>query len=187
MDPQQRFIASTLQGALDADVLTLEDLYKHLPAEVLAEHIAPDILWSCLTEGMATAGLGFGGTAPMAPESTEEKAEEKAAPPPLPSQTPSAPPPSPEVIVSEEVDEDDISEEELVDDEDIDEVSPEQVEESVDFDVTEGDVDELLEAATGGEEELSLNGDDVIEDLPPLPVDEALIVEEVNWGDDQEK
>lgn len=170
MDPQQRFIASTLQGALDADVLTLEGLYKHIPAEILAEYVAPELLWACLTEGMASAGLGFDGS-PLT-------RDEGAAPPPLPSQAPSEPPPEAEAIAEAEVPGEE--------DDDVDEVSPEHIEESVDFDVTEGDVDELLEAATGVEE-IELDGDEVIEDLPPLPVDEALIVEEVNWGDDQEK
>lgn len=173
MDPQRRFLASILQGALDADVLSLQDLYRHVPAEVLAAYIDPMILWSCLSEALSGAGLGPGGTSSAPAVAAEERQP--------------APSPDPEVEVAAEDDGDeapaDAAEEEEEEGE-VSEVTPEQVESAVSFDVTEGDVDDFLNAAASGSEEIHLDGDGVIEDLPPLPVDEALIVEEVNWGDD---
>ena len=180
MNPQRRFLASTLQGALDADVLTFKDLYRHLNANVLAEHVSSEILWSCLAEGMEAAVFGAfealpsaAGQKPAATPLKEKVAEEQVeasfapAPPPLPTKSRSND--FPELL--EDFDE---------------EISADQVEESLDFDVTEGEVAELLEQATGDGEGITLDSSDVIEDLPPLPADEALIVEEVNWGDDKD-
>ncbi len=245
MNPQQLFLASTLKGALDAEVLSLKDLFQHINAETLAEHVAPELIWACITEGMAAAGLGFGGEAPK--EARKEPAKRPSATPARerrerpsafparerwerPSATPpkeqrerpsampakeqrerpsampakeqrerpsampakeqpekkkekdkSAPPPLPGLHATA------AEQTAPADEEPEEEVSLDQVEESVDFDVTEGEVAELLEQATSGDREgIRLDGDDVIEDLPPLPVDEALIVEEVNWGDDKE-
>jgi len=57
MDPQRRFLAATLQGAIDAEVLSGEDIARHVTPVVLATHIPSDLLWGCLVEGMERAGL----------------------------------------------------------------------------------------------------------------------------------
>lgn len=186
MDPQRRFIASTLQGALEAEVLSLKDVYRHMGAEILAEHVAPEIIWACLTEGMAAAGLGFGGQTSRPAEVEKKKAAAPIKPEPAPfrqaakvaEKDKSAPPPLPGLGF--------FKEEEPAEEEFEEEVSADQVEEAIDFDVTESEVVELLKHATANEDDgINIDTDDVIEDLPPLPVDEALIVEEVNWGDEK--
>lgn len=75
MDPQKKFLASTLQGALDADVLTRDDLYRHMSAQVLAEHLPTHVLWECLLDGLKNTGLSTGELAPA--EEISEDVDER--------------------------------------------------------------------------------------------------------------
>jgi hypothetical protein len=154
MDPQRRFLASTLQGALDADVVSLEDLYRHLPAEVLAEHIDPAILWECLSKAMSAAGLGSGPPSPRVSDLNETSTAGDDRP--------------------------ETSDVEVAD------VSPEQVEPATAITVDDNDIDDVPDGSRDAADDLGFDVESVIEDLPPLPVDDALIVEEVNWGDDHD-
>ena len=154
MDPQRRFLASTLQGALDADVVSLEDLYRHLPAEVLAEHIDPVVLWTCLSNAMSAVGLGSGPPSPRASDLHETSAAGDDRP--------------------------ETSDVEVTD------VSPAQEEPATAIEVDDHDIDDVPDGSRDAADDLGFDVESVIEDLPPLPVDDALIVEEVNWGDDHD-
>lgn len=57
MDPKKAFLAQMIDGALSAEIITLEDLFRHVTAEVLAEHVPPEIVTGCIQEGMERAGL----------------------------------------------------------------------------------------------------------------------------------
>jgi hypothetical protein len=68
MDPQKRFLAATLKGAMEAEVITREDVYRHMGADVLAEHVPSELLWTCILKGMVASGIGPGqGTRPQSP------------------------------------------------------------------------------------------------------------------------
>jgi hypothetical protein len=57
MDEKKRFLAQMIEGALSAEIITLEDLYKHVNPEVLAQSVPPELLSACIQEGMEKAGL----------------------------------------------------------------------------------------------------------------------------------
>lgn len=130
MDPQKRFLASTLQGALDAEVLSYDDLYRHIPAQSLAEHVPTELLWVVITEGMRRAGLGF-----------SDAGTGQAAPMP---QVPVVSAPS-------------------------NESKPEPAEET---------------DASKENEEFPFEVSD--DDMPPIPDDDAVVVEDVDWDDDDQ-
>ncbi len=134
MDPQKRFLASTLQGAIDADVVTKENLAKHMTPEVLAEHLPGETLWECIREGMAAADLGTG----------------EGSAPPRPAASSSA--------VADEGDDEGFSEE--------------------DFDG---------EASAVGDASIDIELADDLDDLPPLPDDEELAVEDVDWDEEKDE
>ena len=156
MDPQKFFLAKTLQGAVDASVITLEDLYDHIPAEILSEHIPSEILWGVIVEGMQRSNLGFGGV-----DTTPPEGERLTQPPPPPEETPvgggTEEAPAPKSRDEFEVNEGEV---EALFDQATDE--EESGEEDVAFEVTEGLDDEM----------------------PPIP-DEGIIVEEVDWDDEK--
>lgn len=156
MDPQKFFIAKTLQGAVDAEVIALEDLYHHIPAETLAEHIPFDVLWTVIVEGMQASGLGFGGVDTTPPEG------EHLTEPPTAAMTLDA---SHEVIESEESPPKERSDFEVNEGEVdalFDQATEEEEGEEVNFEVTDGLDDEM----------------------PPIP-EEGIIVEEVDWDDEK--
>lgn len=157
MDPQKFFIAKTLQGAVDAEVIALEDLYHHIPAETLAEHIPFEILWTVIAEGMQSSGLGFGGVDTTPPEG------ERLADPPLAAMTLDV---THEVIESEESPPEERGDFRAIEGEVdalFDQATGEEEEgEEVNFEVTEGLDDEM----------------------PPIP-EEGIIVEEVDWDDEK--
>jgi hypothetical protein len=82
MDPQRRFLAATLQGAIDAEVLSGEDIARHVTPVVLATHIPSDLLWGCLVEGMERAGLVVrdSGAMPPSPKLPVPRAAAEAGP-----------------------------------------------------------------------------------------------------------
>jgi hypothetical protein len=57
MDPKEQFLAQMIDGALKAEIITLNDLFQHVTAEILAQHIPPALLSACIQEGMEKAGL----------------------------------------------------------------------------------------------------------------------------------
>jgi len=57
MDPKKQFLAQMIDGALNAEIITLADLFRHVNAEVLAEHVPPEIVTACIQDGMERAGL----------------------------------------------------------------------------------------------------------------------------------
>lgn len=57
MDPKKQFLAQMIEGALKAEIISLNDLYHHVSAEVLAEHVPPELVSACIQEGMEKAGL----------------------------------------------------------------------------------------------------------------------------------
>ncbi len=135
MDPQKRFLAATLQGAMDAEVISRKDLYRHVDAKVLAEHVPPDILWSCLLEGMAGAGIGPGAASgPKAPMPSSPIFPKK--------------PKAPAVTSGKEPDKKGGG--------------------------ARGD-------GQGGGGSIDIDVTDALDDLPPLPDDEELAVEDVDW------
>lgn len=56
-DPKKKFLAQMIKGALEAEIITLEVLFKHVNAEVLAASIPPELLSAAVQEGMEKAGL----------------------------------------------------------------------------------------------------------------------------------
>lgn len=164
MDPQKRFLASTLQGAIDADVLTNEDLFRHMSAEVLAEHLPSDLLWSVLVDGMKRAGIGFDAeTAPATsaaeeppPDQPEPPAQEK--PPAQATQADAAEAAAPSTEASDS-----------------------------NFEVDEGDVAAMFqEVDSSGALDADLSFEISDEDMPPLPDGDSVVVEDVKW-DEEEK
>lgn len=57
MDPKKQFIAQMIEGALHAEIVSLDDLFRHISAEMLAEHVPPELVTACIQEGMERAGL----------------------------------------------------------------------------------------------------------------------------------
>ncbi len=57
MDPKKQFLAQMIEGALKAEIITLSDLFKHINAEILAQHVPPELVSACIQEGMENAGL----------------------------------------------------------------------------------------------------------------------------------
>jgi hypothetical protein len=57
MDPKKMFLAQMIDGALRAEIISLDDLFRHVSPEVLAEHMPPEIITACIQEGMERAGL----------------------------------------------------------------------------------------------------------------------------------
>jgi hypothetical protein len=57
MDPKKQFLAQMIDGALKAEIITLSDLFEHVSAEVLAQHVPPELVSACIQEGMEKAGL----------------------------------------------------------------------------------------------------------------------------------
>ena len=57
MDAKKQFLAQMIEGALQAEIITLDDLYRHVNAETMANAIPPAILTACIQEGMEKAGL----------------------------------------------------------------------------------------------------------------------------------
>ncbi len=57
METKKQFLAQMIDGALQAEIITLDDLFRHINAEVLAESVPPEILSACIQEGMEKAGL----------------------------------------------------------------------------------------------------------------------------------
>jgi len=158
MDPQKFFLAKTLQGAVDASVLTFEDLYVHISSFVLAEHVPSDILWNVIVEGMQRSNLGFNGL-----DTTPPQGERFSDPPPAPPQElteDQALPPEPEAPAAK----------------------------SSEFEVNEGEVDALFDQATEDEPEddtMAFEVTDGLDDeMPPIP-EEGIIVEEVDWDDEK--
>ncbi len=56
-DPKKKFLAQMIEGALEAEIITIQDLFQHIDAEILAEAIPPELLTACIQEGMEKAGL----------------------------------------------------------------------------------------------------------------------------------
>ena len=56
MDAKKKFLASMIEGALKAEIITLSDLFRHVNAEVLAKHVPPELVSACIQEGMEKAG-----------------------------------------------------------------------------------------------------------------------------------
>ena len=57
MDPKKQFLAQMIEGAIEAEIITLADLYRHVNAEILAEYVPPELVSACIQEGMERAGL----------------------------------------------------------------------------------------------------------------------------------
>lgn len=57
MDPKKQFLAKMIDEALKAEIITLADLFNRLNGEVLAQHLPPELISSCIQEGMEKAGL----------------------------------------------------------------------------------------------------------------------------------
>jgi predicted RNA-binding protein with EMAP domain len=57
MDPKKLFLANMIEGALEAEVITLDDLYRHVSAEILAQYVPPELVSACIQEGMERSGL----------------------------------------------------------------------------------------------------------------------------------
>jgi hypothetical protein len=57
MDAKKEFLSHMIDGALKAEIITLEDLFHHVTPEVLAEHVPPEIVTGCIQEGMQRTGL----------------------------------------------------------------------------------------------------------------------------------
>jgi hypothetical protein len=164
MEPQKLFMANILQGAIDAGVISLEDVFRHIPAEVLSRHVPSQILWGSITEGMARAGLGFGDAAasaskalrvapvkPIYPTATTPVAQwSLAAAAPVPALRV----PAPSVPEGR-------------------------------FEVTEGDVAALFDRATGTDvhEKVTYDVTEGLEDEMSPISEEGIIVEEVDWND----
>jgi hypothetical protein len=56
-DLKKKFLAQMIKGALEAKIITLEVLFKHVNADVLAESVPPELLTACIQEGMQRSGL----------------------------------------------------------------------------------------------------------------------------------
>jgi hypothetical protein len=172
MDPQKRFLASTLQGAIDAEVLGVEDLYRHLPAEILAEHIPSEILWTVLTSGMKAAGLGFGAKGAPRP----------AVPQPPTPAIPAPPEPEPEPEPESEPEPEPEPEPEVNGVPQAADTLPEsEAEVAADLDAI---FDEATDGAAseGGDLPFEVSDDD---DLLEIDDDDGLVVEDVDWDDDE--
>ena len=57
MDPKKQFLAQMIEGALEAEIITLSDLYRHVNAEILAQYVPPELVSACIQEGMERSGL----------------------------------------------------------------------------------------------------------------------------------
>ncbi len=57
MDAKKQFLAQMIEGALKAEIITLEDVFRHVSAEALAEHVPPELVTACIQDGMERAGL----------------------------------------------------------------------------------------------------------------------------------
>lgn len=143
MDPQKKFLAATLQGAMDAEVISREDVFRHMTAAVLATHVPSEILWECLLEGMAEAGIGPGAaTGPKTPMPASPSFPKKPFAPEGGGKAAGAKEPAKKGATPSE-------------------------------------------GAVGGGS-IDIDVTDALDDLPPLPDDEELAVEEVDWeGEDK--
>jgi hypothetical protein len=147
MDPQKRFLASTLQGALDADVLTRADLFRHMSAEILARYVPPEILWEVITVGMRRSALGI---------NEDSSASVSSAMPATPVMNPKGAETS---------------------------SAPENSGDG------ESDVDTMFAGTTGqssDDEENDLPFEISDDEMPPIPDHDAVVVEDVDWDDDDD-